>query len=59
MIKYRTDMQLIFQDPYSSLPPRMTIGEILTEPVNVHKIVPKEHVSEHYPIPYILDFRMG
>ena len=29
----RTDMQIIFQDPYSSLPPRATVGEILSEPV--------------------------
>ena len=43
----RTEIQLIFQDPYSSLPPRMTIGEILTEPVTVHNIVPKEKVREH------------
>ena len=43
----RTEIQLIFQDPYSSLPPRMTIGEILSEAVKVHNIVPKEEVSEH------------
>ena len=29
----RTDMQIIFQDPYSSLPPRATVGDILSEPV--------------------------
>ena len=50
MIKYRTDIQLIFQDPYSSLPPRMTVGEIIGEAVKVHKIVPKEKVAE-----YVLD----
>ena len=43
----RTEIQLIFQDPYSSLPPRMTIGEILSEAVKVHNIVPKEEVSAH------------
>ncbi len=47
MNKYRTDIQLIFQDPYSSLPPRMTIGSIIAEAVKVHKIVPKQEVREY------------
>ena len=47
MRKYRTDIQLIFQDPYSSLPPRMTVGSIIGEAVKVHKIVPKEQYSEY------------
>ena len=38
----RQDMQVIFQDPFSSLNPRMTIGEILDEPLKVHKIVTNE-----------------
>ena len=50
MNKYRTDIQLIFQDPYSSLPPRMTVGEIIGEAVKVHNIVPKNQVNE-----YVLD----
>ena len=43
----RTQMQIIFQDPYSSLPPRSTVGGILSEPVRVHKIVPNEEVREY------------
>ena len=45
--KYRTSMQLIFQDPYSSLPPRMTVGSIIAEGVRVHKIVPKSEVYDY------------
>jgi len=36
--KIRTDMQIIFQDPYSSLNPRMTVGEIVGEALLEHKI---------------------
>ena len=46
----RQQMQIIFQDPYSSLPPRSTVGGILSEPVEVHKIVPKDQIKE-----YVLD----
>ena len=47
MRKYRTDIQLIFQDPYSSLPPRMTVGGIIGEAVKVHKIAEKGELSEY------------
>jgi len=36
--RMRTDMQIVFQNPYSSLNPRMTVGRILTEPMLVHGI---------------------
>ena len=37
----RRNMQLIFQDPYASLDPRMTAGDIVGEPLLVHNLVPK------------------
>ena len=43
----RTKMQIVFQDPYSSLPPRSTVGDILAEPVKVHKIVPPSQIKEY------------
>ncbi len=46
----RKKMQIIFQDPYSSLPPRSTVGGILSEPVEVHKIVPPSEIKS-----YVLD----
>ncbi len=47
MQKLRCDIQLIFQDPYSSLPPRKTVGEIIGEAVKVHKIVPPEELHSY------------
>ena len=50
MREIRKKMQIIFQDPYSSLPPRSTVGGILSEPVQVHSIVPKNEIKS-----YVLD----
>lgn len=40
------ELQMIFQDPYSSLNPRMTIGEILEEPLKIHRICGKKERME-------------
>jgi oligopeptide/dipeptide ABC transporter ATP-binding protein len=45
MMPYRREIQLIFQDPYSSLNPRHTVGTIVSAPMVVHKTVPKDRVK--------------
>ena len=47
MRELRKQMQIVFQDPYSSLPPRSTVGDILSEPVRVHKVVPPDQVKSY------------
>lgn len=45
--KLRSKMQIIFQDPFSSLSPRLPVGEIIGEAVREHKIVSKEAYSDY------------
>jgi len=54
---FRRDIQMIFQDPFSSLDPRMTIGDILREPLEVHKMYSNKYEMEEY-ISYLLE-RVG
>lgn len=46
MRKMRRYMQMIFQDPYASLNPRMTVGSIIAEPMQIHNLVPKEQRNQ-------------
>ena len=42
----RRDMQIVFQDPVSSLNPRMTVGRIIGEPILVHRLAPKDQIAD-------------
>lgn len=50
----RKEMQVVFQDPYGSLNPRLTIGEALAEPVGVHKLEP-DRVLQRQRVMQMLD----
>ncbi len=42
-----TQMQMIFQDPYSSLNPRQTVGTSISEPMLVHDVMPRGQIKDH------------
>jgi oligopeptide transport system ATP-binding protein len=53
MLNYRRKMQVIFQDPYASLDPRMTVGDIVGEAIEIHKLMEKK--EKHERIQYLLN----
>jgi oligopeptide transport system ATP-binding protein len=52
MLPYRRKMQMIFQDPYASLNSRMTVGDIIGEPIDIHRLMNSSERNER--IQYLL-----
>ena len=46
LLKFRKRMMIIYQDPFGSLDPRMTIGSTIAEPMEIHQIIPRKEQEE-------------
>lgn len=55
MMRMRREMQMIFQDPFSSLNPRMSVSNIIAEPLQIHGIVGKEKAAIQKEVARLMD----
>ena len=53
LMRYRREVQVVFQDPYSSLSPRMRVSEIIAEPLQIHTSLSRE--QQHDRVAEVLD----